>query len=195
MDNHLTSPFYQVDKQLRQQQAGHRSFAVWLTGLSGAGKSTLANLVEQRLHKQGLRTYVLDGDQVRNGLSKDLGFAEQERHENLRRVAEVARLMVDAGIIVIAAFITPFRADRKVIKSILSDEDMLEVYVKCPLSVCENRDVKGLYAKARNGIIKNFTGIDSPYEEPENPGLVINTDKHNVQECAALIFETVQSLL
>jgi bifunctional enzyme CysN/CysC len=160
-----------VDKLARQRQAGHRSGVVWLTGLSGAGKSTLASALELRLHAAGRRTYVLDGDNVRHGLNKDLGFNAEDRVENIRRVAEVARLMVDAGVIVIASFISPFRSERAMARELFEPSEFLEVFVDVPLAVAEQRDAKGLYAKARRGELRNFTGIDSPYEAPEAPDL------------------------
>jgi bifunctional enzyme CysN/CysC len=160
-----------VDKPARARSNGHRPAVVWFTGLSGAGKSTIANLVEQRLHARGLHTYLLDGDNVRHGLNKDLGFTAADRVENIRRVAEVARLMVDAGIIVLASFISPFRAERTLARELLEDGEFVEVHVDAPLEVAESRDRKGLYAKARRGELPNFTGIDSPYEPPEAPEL------------------------
>lgn len=164
-----------IDKYRRQQLGSHRSFVVWLTGLSGSGKSTLSQLLEQKLHQESYRTYILDGDNIRQGLNKDLSFSVEDRRENIRRTAEVAKLMVDAGIIVIAAFITPFQEDRALIKSLFQDYEFFEVFVKCPLEVCEQRDVKGLYQKARLGLIGNFTGISSPFQIPKNPDLIADT--------------------
>jgi bifunctional enzyme CysN/CysC len=166
-----------VSKASRAALKGQRGRVVWLTGLSGAGKSTIANLVEKRLHALGRHTYLLDGDNVRHGLNKNLGFTEEDRVENIRRVAEVAKLMVDAGLIVLTAFISPFRAERRLAREILQDGEFVEVFVDTPLAVAEARDVKGLYKKARSGQLKNFTGIDSPYEAPEAAELVIDTTK------------------
>lgn len=171
-----------VDKAARRALNGHGSAVVWLTGLSGAGKSTIANLLEKRLHAMGKRTYLLDGDNVRHGLSKDLGFTAEDRVENIRRVAEVARLMVDAGLIVITAFISPFRAERSMARELLDDGEFIEVHVDTPLEVAEARDVKGLYKKARRGELKNFTGIDSPYEAPQRPELRIDTAATGAEE-------------
>ncbi|PLR14812.1 adenylyl-sulfate kinase [Caulobacter flavus] len=166
-----------VSKASRAALKSQRGRVIWLTGLSGAGKSTIANLVEKRLHALGRHTYLLDGDNVRHGLNKDLGFTEEDRVENIRRVAEVAKLMVDAGLIVLTAFISPFRAERQLAREILSEGEFVEVFVDTPLAVAESRDVKGLYKKARSGQLKNFTGIDSPYEAPEAAELVIDTTK------------------
>jgi len=166
-----------VSKASRAALKGQRGRVVWLTGLSGAGKSTIANLVEKRLHALGRHTYLLDGDNVRHGLNKNLGFTEEDRVENIRRVAEVSKLMVDAGLIVLTAFISPFRAERRLAREILQDGEFVEVFVDTPLAVAEERDVKGLYKKARAGDLKNFTGIDSPYEAPEHPELRIDTTK------------------
>ncbi|WP_029912550.1 sulfate adenylyltransferase subunit CysN [Caulobacter sp. UNC358MFTsu5.1] len=166
-----------VSKASRAALKGQRGRVVWLTGLSGAGKSTIANLVEKRLHALGRHTYLLDGDNVRHGLNKNLGFTEEDRVENIRRVAEVAKLMVDAGLIVLTAFISPFRAERRLAREILQDGEFVEVFVDTPLAVAEERDIKGLYRKARSGQLKNFTGIDSPYEAPEHPELRIDTTK------------------
>jgi bifunctional enzyme CysN/CysC len=165
----------EVDRAARRRLSGHGSGVIWLTGLSGAGKSTLANALERRLHARGVRTYLLDGDNVRHGLNKDLGFTAQDRVENIRRVAEVAKLMVDAGIVVITAFISPFRAERRMARELMAPGEFIEVFVDVPLEVAEQRDPKGLYKKARRGELKNFTGIDSPYEPPESPEIVIAT--------------------
>jgi bifunctional enzyme CysN/CysC len=164
-----------VDKPARSAAKGQKARVVWLTGLSGAGKSTIANLVEKRLTADGRHTYLLDGDNVRHGLNKDLGFTEEDRVENIRRVAEVAKLMVDAGLIVLVSFISPFRAERRMARDLQADGDFVEVFVDTPLAVAEARDVKGLYKKARAGELKNFTGIDSPYEAPEAPEIRIDT--------------------
>lgn len=163
-----------VDRAARRQLNGHGSAVVWLTGLSGAGKSTIANLLAARLHALGVRTYVLDGDNVRHGLNKDLGFTAQDRVENIRRVAEVARLMVDAGLVVITALISPFRAERRMARELFAAGEFIEVHVDVPLALAESRDPKGLYRKARSGQLKNFTGIDSPYEVPESPELLLD---------------------
>ena len=176
-----------VSKASRASLKGQRGRVVWLTGLSGAGKSTIANLVEKRLHALGRHTYLLDGDNVRHGLNKNLGFTEEDRVENIRRVAEVAKLMVDAGLIVLTAFISPFRAERRLAREILQDGEFVEVFVDTPLAVAEERDVKGLYKKARAGDLKNFTGIDSPYEAPEAPELRIDTTKMDPVAAAELI--------
>jgi bifunctional enzyme CysN/CysC len=181
-----------VTKQSRAALKGQRGQVVWLTGLSGAGKSTIANLVEKRLHALGRHTYLLDGDNVRHGLNKNLGFTEEDRVENIRRVAEVAKLMVDAGLIVLTAFISPFRAERRMAREILEGGEFIEVFVDTPLAVAEQRDVKGLYAKARAGQLKNFTGIDSPYEAPEAPELRIDTTTMSPVEAAERIVEWLE---
>ena len=180
-----------IDRPAREKLAGHRGRVVWLTGLSGAGKSTIASAAEQLLHDQGLRTYILDGDNVRHGLSKDLGFTVADRVENIRRIAEVAKLMVDAGIIVLTAFISPFRAERDMAKSLFTPDDFLEVFVDTPLAVAEARDPKGLYKKARRGELPNFTGIDSDYEPPMQPDLRLNTDDRSVDDCAKALAEMI----
>ena len=159
----------EVDKDARARQNGHRPCVLWMTGLSGSGKSTIANVVERELHALGVRTYLLDGDNVRHGLNKDLGFTAADRVENIRRVGEVAKLMVDAGLIVITAFISPFRSERRLARSMVEDREFVEIFVDTPLAIVEQRDPKGLYKKARRGELKNFTGIDSPYEVPETP--------------------------
>ncbi len=176
-----------VSRDVHAAQKGQRPAVVWLTGLSGAGKSTIANLVEKKLLARGRHTFLLDGDNVRHGLNKDLGFTEADRIENIRRVGEVARLMSDAGLIVITAFISPFRAERDMVRAMMAEDEFLEVYVDVPLEVAEQRDVKGLYAKARAGEIANFTGIDSPYEPPENPDMRIDTTAMTAEQAADAI--------
>ena len=182
-----------IDRPAREKLAGHRGRVVWLTGLSGAGKSTIASAAEQLLHDQGLRTYILDGDNVRHGLSKDLGFTVADRVENIRRIAEVAKLMVDAGIIVLTAFISPFRAERDMAKSLFTPEDFLEIFVDTPLAIAEARDPKGLYKKARRGELPNFTGIDSDYEPPLQPDLRLNTGDRSVEDCAKALAEVIMT--
>ncbi|WP_369059982.1 sulfate adenylyltransferase subunit CysN [Caulobacter sp. 73W] len=181
-----------VDKAARSGLKSQKGRVVWLTGLSGAGKSTIANLVEKRLHVHGRHTYLLDGDNVRHGLNKDLGFTEEDRVENIRRIAEVAKLMVDAGLIVVTAFISPFRAERQLARELLAEDEFVEVFVDTPLDVAEARDVKGLYAKARSGVLKNFTGIDSPYEAPEKPEIRIDTTSVSPVEAAERIVEWLE---
>ncbi len=183
-----------VDKALRSQLKGQRPAVLWFTGLSGAGKSTIANLVEKKLAAMGRHTYLLDGDNVRHGLNKDLGFTEADRVENIRRVAEVARLMVDAGLIVMTAFISPFRSERAMARGQMADGEFIEIHVNTPLSVAEERDVKGLYKKARRGEIANFTGISSPYETPEAPEIVVNTHTQTAEEAADLIVARLKAL-
>jgi bifunctional enzyme CysN/CysC len=177
----------EVDKDARARQNGHRPCVLWMTGLSGSGKSTIANVVERELHALGARTYLLDGDNVRHGLNKDLGFTAADRVENIRRVGEVARLMVDAGLIVITAFISPFRSERRLARSMVDDREFVEIFVDTPLGVVEKRDPKGLYRKARRGELKNFTGIDSPYEVPETPEIHIRTEELDAEASAAKI--------
>lgn len=171
-----------VTRELRELQNKHKSIVLWFTGLSGSGKSTLAHAVEEKLHQCGYRTFVLDGDNVRHGLCRDLGFEESDRRENIRRVGETAKLFIEAGIITLTAFISPFLEDRNRVRSIFQNGNFLEVYCKCPLEVCEQRDVKGLYQRARDGKVKQFTGISSPYEPPKNPELIVETDKLTLEE-------------
>jgi adenylylsulfate kinase len=172
-----------ITKKERREQNGHQSFILWFTGLSGSGKSTVANAVAKALFNHKIRNYVLDGDNIRFGLNKNLGFSEEDRTENIRRIGEVAKLFVDSGQVVLTAFISPFQEDRNQVRQIVEENEFIEVYVKCPLDECEKRDPKGLYQKARNGEIKQFTGIDSPYEEPVNPELVIETNEASIEEC------------
>ena len=181
-----------IDKRARSTSLGQTPSVVWLTGLSGAGKSTIANLVETELHGRGNHTYVLDGDNVRHGLNRDLGFSDPDRVENIRRVAEVARLMVDAGLIVLVSFISPFRSEREFARSLFADGEFIEVFVDAPLGVAEARDPKGLYKKARSGRLPNFTGIDSPYEPPENPELRISTTDLRPEDGAATVIAELE---
>jgi len=171
-----------IQKGDRQRLNGHRSAIVWFTGLPGSGKSTLASRLEEKLFSRGVRTFVIDGDNVRTGLNKDLGFSAEDREENIRRIGEVARLFVEAGIMVMTAFISPYRKDREFVRDLVGKGEFIEVYVKCPLGVCEQRDVKGHYKMARQGILKHFTGIDDPYEAPEHAERVIETDQMTVDE-------------
>jgi adenylylsulfate kinase len=180
-----------VTRAKREHVAGHRGFTVWFTGLSAAGKSTLAVAMEEALFTLGCNSYILDGDNVRHGLNKNLGFSPEDRTENIRRIAEVAKLFRDAGVINITAFISPYRADRQSARKLAEDEHdaFIEVFVDCPVQVCEQRDPKGMYKKARAGIIKDFTGVDAPYEPPENPEIHLHTDKMNVDECVRTIMD------
>ena len=180
---------HRVARELKQKRNQHKSRVLWFTGLSGSGKSTVANAAEKILHDMGLQTYVLDGDNVRMGLNKDLGFSHKDRTENIRRITEVANLFADSGSIILTAFISPYRDDRDNAREIIGNEDFIEVFVSADLSVCEERDPKGLYKKARAGEIKGFTGIDAPYEEPINPELVVETDKNDIEACAQIVIE------
>jgi len=172
-----------VTRARREAQNGHRGAILWFTGLSGAGKSTLAHEVEERLHQMGCRTFVLDGDNVRHGLCGDLGFSAEDRVENIRRIGEVAKLFMEAGVIVLTAFISPFRADRDRVRAMVKPGEFIKIYCRCPIEVCEQRDAKGLYKKARAGEIVQFTGISSPYEAPENPELLVDTSRQSLDEC------------
>ncbi|MYH91834.1 MAG: adenylyl-sulfate kinase [Gammaproteobacteria bacterium] len=179
-----------ISRDDREKQNGHAGAIVWFTGLSGSGKSTLAHAVELELHEMGCRTLVLDGDNVRHALCGDLGFSEQDRTENIRRIGQVARLFVDAGVIVLTAFISPFRVDRQRVRMMVEREnDFVEVYCDCPLKVCEQRDIKGLYQRARKGEIEEFTGISSPYETPQNADLIVRTADRGVEECVQEVME------
>jgi adenylylsulfate kinase len=180
-----------IGVEQRIEKNGHRPKLIWFTGLSGSGKSTLANALEVFLHNQGLNTYILDGDNVRSRLNSDLDFSAASRTENIRRISEVGALFVDAGIIVITAFISPFAKDRAFAKECVGEENFLEVYVKCSLEECERRDVKGLYAKARRGEIKDFTGISSPFEEPIDPDVIVDTEDLTTEEALKIIKDKV----
>ncbi|RDZ09740.1 adenylyl-sulfate kinase [Priestia megaterium] len=182
-----------ITKEERRKQNNHHSFVLWFTGLSGSGKSTVANAVAKALFDKNIRNYVLDGDNVRFGLNKNLGFSAEDRTENIRRIGEVSKLFVDSGQVVLTAFISPFQEDRAQVREILEGNEFLEVYVECPLEECEKRDPKGLYKKARSGEIRDFTGIDSPYESPANPELTINTSTQSVEECVQTVIEYLAS--
>jgi len=172
-----------ISRKDREAMNGHKVFVIWFTGLSASGKSTLAVSLEDILHKKNMRTYVLDGDNIRQGLCKDLGFSNEDRTENIRRIGEISKLMMDAGVIVLTAFISPFIEDRRIVRNLLKKDEFIEVYCNAPLEVCELRDPKGLYKKARSGDIPEFTGISSPYEEPTNPEIILDTNKYSIKEC------------
>lgn len=176
-----------IGRRDRAEMNGHRSFVIWLTGLSGAGKSTVAHELERQFFYRRIRSYVLDGDNLRHGLNRDLGFSREDRSENVRRVAEVAKLFVEAGIVAIVALISPYREDRERAKALFASDEFLEVYVKCPLDVCERRDPKGLYRKAREQALRGFTGVSAPYEEPVSPDVIVETDRMTPEEAARLI--------
>ena len=180
-----------LNKQTRAERNTQKPALIWFTGLSGAGKSTLADAVEKRLFAMGYHTYSLDGDNVRHGLCGDLGFTERDRVENIRRIGEVGRLMVDAGLIVLASFISPFRRDRQMVRQMLEPGEFIEVYMSTPLAVCEQRDPKGLYRKARTGEIDNFTGISSPYEPPERPEVTVNSSELDLEQSVEAVFEAL----
>ena len=182
-----------ITKQDRHRMNGHKSAILWYTGLSGAGKSTLANKVEEKLFERGIHTYVLDGDNIRHGLNKGLGFSTEDRKENIRRIGEVSKLFVDAGAFVSTAFISPYREDRDMVRQLVNDGEFIEIFVNAPLDVCEERDPKGLYKKARAGEIKNFTGIADPYEAPQNAELTIYTGEKTLEECAAEVISYLES--
>ena len=181
-----------VTKSERRVQNGHGSCVLWFTGLSGSGKSTISNAVSSELYLQGINEYVLDGDNIRHGLNKDLGFSDYDRTENIRRIGEVAKLFVDSGAVVTTAFISPFRTDRDQVRALFEKEEFIEVYVECPLEECERRDPKQLYQKARRGEIKDFTGIDSPYEAPAHSEITIRSDLLDVQQAVGQIFQYLQ---
>lgn len=181
-----------VTRARRERLNSHKSVVLWFTGLSGSGKSTLAHAVEERLYQMGCRTFVLDGDNVRHGLCGDLGFSERDRVENIRRVGEVAKLMLEAGVMSLTAFISPFRSDREKVRSLFPHGDFLEVYCRCPLEICESRDVKGLYKRARAGEVASFTGISSPYEEPTAPELVVDTDRLSLDESVDMVLNLLR---
>ncbi len=176
-----------VYRKDREEMNGHKSAIIWFTGLSGAGKSTVAHALEDKLHKNKVRTFVLDGDNVRRGLCKDLGFSDDDRTENIRRIGEVSNLMMEAGVIVLTAFISPFIKDRKIVRDLVAEGEFIEVYCDADIEICESRDTKGLYKKARAGEVPEFTGISSPYEAPENPEIIINSGQDSIESCVAII--------
>lgn len=192
MDKNIKFQHFDLTQTERAQIKHQTPMCLWMTGFSGAGKSTLANALEQELNKKGKHTYILDGDNLRHGLNSDLGFSETDRNENVRRAAEAAQLMVDAGLIVIVGLISPFKQERDWARSLFKDNQFKEIYISTSLQECEQRDVKGLYEKARRGEVKDFTGIDSPYEPPENPEIIIDTQNESVSECVQLILEKAQ---
>ena len=185
---------YNIDRSARAQRKGHRALVLWFVGLSGSGKSTVSDALEKFLYEQQIDTYTLDGDNIRMGLNKDLGFTAEARSENIRRIAEVGKLFADAGTVVLTAFITPMERDRQRAKDILG-EDYIEIYVNCPLEVCEARDVKGLYARARTGEIPNFTGISAPFEAPQHPDVEIKTHEDDIQTCVQQIWDVINDKL
>ena len=189
MSLHTVTQNYKIKKAQRETLHGHKAYLLWFTGLSGSGKSTLANLVEMELHKKGLSTYILDGDNIRQGINKDLSFSPQDRSENIRRIAEISNLMLDAGVVTLAAFVSPYKKDREVVKQIVGSDNVIEIYVNTSLEACELRDTKGLYKKARAGEIKNMTGISAPYEAPVNPDIEVVTDGKTIQESVAVIMQ------
>lgn len=182
-----------ITKEERRTQNKHQSFILWFTGLSASGKSSVANALARRLFERGNQVFVLDGDNVRHGLNKDLGFDEKSRKENIRRIGEVSKLFVESGQIVLTAFISPYREDRQVVRELVEAGEFLEVYVKCSVETCEKRDPKGLYKKARTAEIPNFTGISAPYEEPERPEIIIDTELHSIEECVDQLTDILTS--
>ena len=182
-----------VTREMRNQLNSHKSAVIWFTGLSGSGKSTLAHLVEEELHNLDCRTFVLDGDNVRHGLSSNLTFSDNDRKENIRRIGEAANLVMEAGVIAMTAFISPFKKDRNLVRQLLPQGDFIEIYCNASLEACESRDVKGLYKRARAGEIKNYTGIDSPYEAPNNPELIINTERESLNESIVKVIAFLKS--
>lgn len=194
MEKNIVAHKYKLGVEERRQANGHNSFLVFFTGLSGSGKSTIANALDQKLHDLKISTYVLDGDNIRRGINSDLSFSAEDRSENIRRIGEISKLFVDSGLIVLAAFVAPFEKDRNFIRDIVGGDNYIEVFVNASLEVCESRDVKGLYAKARKGLIKDMTGISSPYEAPSNPTVVV-TDENSVDQSVELIFAHIKSKL
>lgn len=190
---HIIPHDHKISREDRERLLGQKARVLWFVGLSGSGKSTLASRVEQELHQMGKLTYILDGDNVRAGLNKDLDFSEASRVENIRRIGEVSKLMLDAGVMVLTAFISPFRADRQAVKDLVGADRFVEIHVDCPVEECEKRDVKGLYKKARAGEISNFTGITSPFEIPENPDVRVQTHLNDIDTCTNIILDYLKN--
>lgn len=191
-ERNITWQSSSINRQDREKHNGHRSRAIWFTGLSGAGKSSLAFALEQYLYEQGVSCYVLDGDNVRHGLNRDLGFTAADRQENLRRIGEVSKLMVDAGLFVLSAFISPHEQDREMVRQLFEPDDFIEIYVRCSIEECERRDPKGLYKKARNGDIPHFTGISAPYDVPKSPSVIIDTEQSSIEEAVQEIIQHLE---
>lgn len=183
---------HEIKKDDRRKLNQHGSAILWFTGLPSSGKSTLANEVEKKLVENRIKTYILDGDNIRTGLCKDLGFSEEDRAENIRRIGEVSKLFVDAGVVVLSAFVSPYRRDRDAIRELVEEGEFLEIHVNCPVEECEKRDVKGLYKKAREGVIKGFTGIDDPYEEPQHPEITVHTHQDSIEDCTNQILDYLE---
>ena len=195
MSLHTVKHDFKTTKSQREQLHGHKAYLLWFTGLSGSGKSTLANLVEMELYKEGLSTYILDGDNVRQGINKDLSFTPQDRSENIRRIAEISNLMLESGVLTLAAFVSPYIKDREAVKQIVGQDNFIEIFVNTSLEECERRDVKGLYKKARSGEIKNMTGVSAPYEAPVNPDLEVITDGQSIEESVEIIINFINKKL
>ena len=195
MSENIVPHNYQISRKDRRNKNNHNSFLLWFTGLSGSGKSTIANLVENALFQEGVNTYTLDGDNIRKGINNDLSFSPDDRTENIRRIAEVANLMIDAGQVVLAAFVSPYKKDRENIRTIVKDVNFVEIYINTSLEECERRDVKGLYKKARQGEIKNMTGVSAPYEAPENPDIEINTETESIEKSVEKIIHFIKPKL
>ena len=195
MSLHTVKHDFKTTKLQREQLNGHKAYLLWFTGLSGSGKSTLANLVEIALHQKGLSTYILDGDNIRQGINKDLSFAQKDRTENIRRIAEISTLMLEAGVLTLAAFVSPYIKDREAVKQIVGPDNFIEIFVNTSLEECERRDVKGLYKKARSGEIKNMTGVSAPYEAPVNPDLEVITDGQSIEESVEIIINFINKKL
>ena len=195
MSLHTIKQNFKTTKSQRELLHGHKAYLLWFTGLSGSGKSTLANLVEIELHKKGVSTYILDGDNIRQGINKDLGFSPHDRTENIRRIAEISNLMLDAGVVTLAAFVSPYSKDREAVKQVVGIDNVIEIYVNTSLAACENRDVKGLYKKARAGEIKNMTGVSAPYQPPIHPDLEVVTDGQPIEKSIKTILEYIHTKL